>query len=103
MFREGRGGLGAANHAQPRGGYDDALEPTGTRMCPFLFYSILSSSPPASSTPPPRFPLRYGMPVGPITLVDEVGIDVANHVRTFLSSADMGARMQVCGARREPR
>jgi len=34
-----------------------------------------------------------GMPVGPITLCDEVGIDVAHHVREFLSGADMGVRM----------
>lgn len=38
---------------------------------------------------------NYGMPVGPITLVDEVGIDVANHVKEFLTAADMGVRMSV--------
>jgi enoyl-CoA hydratase / long-chain 3-hydroxyacyl-CoA dehydrogenase len=35
----------------------------------------------------------FGMPVGPITLSDEVGIDIANHVATFMSKADLGVRM----------
>lgn len=35
----------------------------------------------------------YGLPVGPITLADEVGIDIGFHVQTFLSEADMGVRM----------
>ena len=33
------------------------------------------------------------MPVGPVTLADEVGIDVVSHVSKFLSAADMGVRM----------
>jgi enoyl-CoA hydratase/long-chain 3-hydroxyacyl-CoA dehydrogenase len=36
---------------------------------------------------------NFGMPVGPITLADEVGIDVTSHVASFLSEADMGVRM----------
>jgi enoyl-CoA hydratase / long-chain 3-hydroxyacyl-CoA dehydrogenase len=35
----------------------------------------------------------FGMPVGPITLCDEVGIDVSNHVGKFMSTADLGDRM----------
>ena len=37
---------------------------------------------------------NFGMPVGPITLADEVGIDVTSHVAKFLSNADLGVRMQ---------
>ena len=36
---------------------------------------------------------EFGMPVGPITLADEVGLDVVSHVATFLSNADLGVRM----------
>lgn len=36
---------------------------------------------------------KFGMPVGPITLSDEVGIDVSNHVGKFMSTADLGVRM----------
>lgn len=36
---------------------------------------------------------NFGMPVGPITLADEVGIDVTYKVASFLSNADLGDRM----------
>lgn len=35
---------------------------------------------------------NFGMPVGPITLADDVGIDVISHVADFLSNADLGVR-----------
>jgi len=36
---------------------------------------------------------NFGMPVGPVTLADEVGIDVSHKVAKFLSNADLGVRM----------
>lgn len=36
---------------------------------------------------------NFGMPVGPVTLADNVGIDVTSHVANFLSKADLGVRM----------
>lgn len=39
-----------------------------------------------------KYMKQYGFPVGPISLVDEVGMDVALHVQHSLS-ADIGARM----------
>ena len=36
----------------------------------------------------------YGMPVGPITLCDEVGLDVSAHVNSFMAAADLGVRMK---------
>jgi enoyl-CoA hydratase / long-chain 3-hydroxyacyl-CoA dehydrogenase len=36
----------------------------------------------------------FGMPVGPLTLSDEVGIDISKHVGEFMGKADLGVRMQ---------
>jgi 3-hydroxyacyl-CoA dehydrogenase len=35
---------------------------------------------------------KWGFPVGPMTLIDEVGIDVANNVAKFLAT-DLGDRV----------
>ena len=35
----------------------------------------------------------FGMPVGPITLCDEVGIDVSAHVGKFMQTSDLGVRV----------
>jgi len=35
----------------------------------------------------------FGMPVGPITLCDEVGIDISAHVGSFMAKADLGVRL----------
>ncbi len=35
----------------------------------------------------------FGMPVGPITLCDEVGIDVSAHVGAFMQTSDLGVRV----------
>jgi enoyl-CoA hydratase / long-chain 3-hydroxyacyl-CoA dehydrogenase len=36
---------------------------------------------------------NFGMPVGPITLCDEVGVDITQHVGSFMRAADLGVRM----------
>lgn len=36
---------------------------------------------------------EFGMPVGPITLSDEVGLDVSSHVGKFMAGADLGDRL----------
>ena len=37
---------------------------------------------------------NFGMPVGPITLSDEVGVDITKHVGEFMRGADLGVRME---------
>eukprot|EP00607_Mallomonas_marina_P000634 CAMPEP_0182428424 /NCGR_PEP_ID=MMETSP1167-20130531/23019_1 /TAXON_ID=2988 /ORGANISM="Mallomonas Sp, Strain CCMP3275" /LENGTH=697 /DNA_ID=CAMNT_0024611343 /DNA_START=267 /DNA_END=2360 /DNA_ORIENTATION=+ len=36
----------------------------------------------------------FGMPVGPVTLCDEVGVDISAHVGAFMAQADLGVRME---------
>ena len=36
---------------------------------------------------------EFGMPVGPLTLSDEVGIDISKHVSDLMSKSDLGVRM----------
>lgn len=36
----------------------------------------------------------FGMPVGPITLSDNVGIDISRNVGNFMKNADLGVRME---------
>ncbi len=36
---------------------------------------------------------EFGMPVGPLTLSDEVGIDISKHVSDLMSKSDLGIRM----------
>lgn len=36
---------------------------------------------------------NFGMPMGPLELADNVGLDVISHVSKFLSDADLGVRM----------
>jgi enoyl-CoA hydratase/long-chain 3-hydroxyacyl-CoA dehydrogenase len=36
---------------------------------------------------------NFGMPLGPLELADNVGLDVISHVSKFLSDADLGVRM----------
>ena len=38
--------------------------------------------------------LNFGMPVGPLTLSDEVGLDISKHVSDLMSKSDLGIRME---------